>query len=126
MDRKATKILVVDDMSSMRMMIKAVLREAGYESVHEAGDGEKALELIGATPFGLVICDWEMPRVNGLEVLRQVRAAAATAALPFVMLTAVADRAHVGQAIEAGVSDYLVKPFKPLDLLHKIGRVAGL
>jgi CheY-like chemotaxis protein len=123
MDLANLKTLVVDDMSSMRMMIKAVLREQGIEAVQEAGDGAKALELLAGTAFGLVICDWDMPNVDGLEVLQELRAQPATAALPFIMLTANADRDHVSQAIEAGVSDYLAKPFKPIDLINKVRRV---
>ncbi len=125
MDRTTLKVLVVDDMSSMRMMIKAVLREMGILLVHEAGDGDKALELLNAQPFGLVVCDWDMPTVDGLAVLQQVRAEPRTSKLPFIMLTANSARDHVSRAIEAGVSDYLAKPFKPVDLMAKIKRVMG-
>ena len=125
MDRTTLKVLVVDDMSSMRMMIKAVLREMGILLVQEAGDGDKALELLAAQPFGLVVCDWDMPTVDGLTVLQQVRAEPHISALPFIMLTANSARDHVSRAIEAGVSDYLAKPFKPVDLMAKIKRVMG-
>ena len=125
MDRTTLKVLVVDDMSSMRMMIKAVLREMGILLVQEAGDGDRALELLAAQPFGLVVCDWDMPTVDGLTVLQQVRAEPHISALPFIMLTANSARDHVSRAIEAGVSDYLAKPFKPVDLMAKIKRVMG-
>ena len=117
------KTLVVDDMSSMRMMIKSVLRDNGIVEIVEAADGEKAVELLAKGRIDLVICDWDMPNMNGLAFLRHVRADAAMARLPFIMLTANADRDHVERAIEAGVSDYLAKPFKPPDLIRKVMRV---
>lgn len=123
MDLSKLKTLVVDDMPSMRMMIKAVLREHGIIDVREAPDGEKALEIFGTGRFGLVVCDWDMPRMNGLELLQALRGAQPGRDVPFIMLTANAGRDHVGQAIDAGVSDYLAKPFKPADLIKKIGRV---
>lgn len=125
MDLTKLKPLVVDDMASMRMMIKAVLRDVGMVAVQEANDGEKALEMIAGGAFDLVICDWEMPKVSGLEVLQVVRAQPKTAALPFIMLTANSRRDFVSKAIEAGVSDYLAKPFKPIELIKKIQRVTG-
>ena len=123
MDLTKLKTLIVDDISSMRMMIKSVLREYGIIDVHEAADGEKAVELIAAGRFDLIICDWDMPKMNGLEFLQHVRADDTTRQLPFIMLTANANREHVAQAIDAGVSDYLAKPFKPVDLIRKIDRV---
>ena len=122
MDLTKLKTLIIDDMSSMRMMIKSVLREYGIIDVHEAADGEKAVELIAGGRFDLIICDWDMPKMTGLEFLRHVRATDTTRQLPFIMLTAVSDRDHVAQAIDAGVSDYLAKPFKPADLMRKIDR----
>ena len=123
MDLTKLKTLIVDDISSMRMMIKSVLREYGIIDVYEAGDGEKAVEVIAASRFDLIICDWDMPKMNGLEFLQHVRADETTRQLPFIMLTANANREHVAQAIDAGVSDYLAKPFKPADLIRKIDRV---
>lgn len=122
MDLSKIKTLVVDDMSSMRMMIKSVLREYGVIDVQEAGDGEKAVEVLDSAPFQLVICDWDMPNMNGLELLQYVRGDARYNHLPFIMLTANSDREHVALAIESGVSDYLAKPFKPSDLIRKIGQ----
>ena len=115
MDLTKLKTLIVDDISSMRMMIKSVLREYGII--------EKAVEVIAASRFDLIICDWDMPKMNGLEFLQHVRADETTRQLPFIMLTANANREHVAQAIDAGVSDYLAKPFKPADLIRKIDRV---
>ena len=86
------------------------LREYGIIDVYEAADGEKAVEVIAASRFDLIICDWDMPKMNGLEFLQHVRADDTTRQLPFIMLTANANREHVAQAIDAGVSDYLAKP----------------
>lgn len=123
MDLSKLTVFVADDMSSMRMMIKAVLRQVGIEAVAEAGDGVKAIEALSARSYDLLICDWDMPKATGLEVLQHVRGDPSLAKLPFIMLTANANRVNVQQAIDAGVSDYLAKPFKPEDLLRKIRRV---
>ncbi len=123
LDLTRLTVMVADDMSSMRMMIKAVLRQVGIDAIAEAGDGDKAMELLSARHHDLVICDWDMPKANGLEVLQHVRGDPSLAELPFIMLTANSNRASVQQAIDAGVSDYLAKPFKPEDLLRKIRRV---
>lgn len=117
------RTLIVDDMASMRLMIKTLLREHGIDNVVEASDGSKAVEALRGNRFQLIICDWDMPKMTGLEFLRHVRAEPDLAEVPFIMLTAVANRDHVKSAIEAGVSDYLTKPFKPHDLLRKIQRV---
>lgn len=120
MDLSKVKTLVVDDMSSMRMMIKAVLRDVGMVDVREAPDGEKAAESLDGAPVDLVICDWDMPNMNGLELLQRLRSDERHKALPFIMLTANAQRDHVVKAIDAGVSDYLAKPFQPAELVRKI------
>jgi two-component system chemotaxis response regulator CheY len=125
MNLSKLRVLVVDDMASMRLMIKAILRDQGIEDITEASDGERAIEWLGTKGFDLVICDWDMPKQTGLDVLRHVRATAKLKALPFVMLTANSARGHVSQAIDAGVSDYLAKPFKPQALVQKVIRVVG-
>jgi len=123
MDRSKVKTLVVDDMPSMRMLIKSVLRDIGISDVAEANDGEKAIEVLARDRFRLIICDWDMPRMSGLDVLRYVRGDGGHQHLPFIMLTANASREHVAKAIDAGVTDYLAKPFKPADLVTKVFRV---
>jgi two-component system chemotaxis response regulator CheY len=124
-DYSKLEVLVIDDMSSMRLMIKAVLRDMGVESIAQAGDGEKALEVLAGRKFGLVICDWDMPKKTGIEVLQALRGGDRQPDLPFIMLTANSDRQHVMQAIQSGVSDYLAKPFQPQALVEKIERVLG-
>ncbi|MDJ0738782.1 MAG: response regulator [Gammaproteobacteria bacterium] len=120
MDLSKVKTLVVDDMPSMRMMIKAVLRDVGMVDVREAPDGEKAAESLDGAAVDLVICDWDMPKMNGLELLKRLRNDERHKGLPFIMLTANAQRDHVVEAIDAGVSDYLAKPFQPAELVRKI------
>lgn len=122
MDLAKLRVLVVDDMSSLRMMVKAVLVELGVGLIKEASDGAKAIEMLDRPDYDLIICDWDMPKATGLDVLQHVRGHAAIAGLPFIMLTANSNRGHVNQALEAGVSDYLAKPFKPQDLEKKIQR----
>ncbi len=110
------KILIVDDMPSIRDLVRAQLRAMGFTNMIEAEDGEEALKIIlshiaDADPLQLVISDWNMPKMKGLELLKQVRANPKTAQLPFVLLTSESERDQVTEAVLAGVSQYIVKPF---------------
>ena len=118
----ATHVLVVDDMASMRALIKATLQQAGFSSLDEAADGESAIDKIGRGRYTLIICDWDMPKKNGLEVLKFVRNDRDLKDLPFIMLTANANADLVKSAISAAVTDYVIKPFRPETLLSKIRR----
>lgn len=111
-----TKILVVDDMPSIRDLVSSHLKSMGYKDLTEAEDGQEAWQIIqkqlqDGKPFQLVISDWNMPKMKGLELLKQVRANPATAQLPFVLLTSESEREQVTEAVLAGVSQYVVKPF---------------
>jgi two-component system chemotaxis response regulator CheY len=111
-----TRILVLDDMPTIRELVKNQLRALGYKSIQEGEDGEKGLAILGenlklGTPIQLVISDWNMPKKSGLELLREVRAQKAWADLPFVLLTSESERDQVTEAILSGVSQYVVKPF---------------
>lgn len=111
-----TRILVADDMPTIRDLVKNQLKTMGFKNIHEAADGEAAMQLLtssasSGTPIQLVISDWNMPRMTGLEFLKQVRASAEWANLPFVLLTSESERDQVTEAILAGVSQYVVKPF---------------
>ena len=117
-----TRILIVDDMAAMRGLIKATLKQAGYHQVEEAIDGESAIGKVSKNTYDCVICDWDMPKANGLEVLQHVREQMRLQDLPFIMLTANTNASHVTQAIELGVTDYISKPFKPETLLTKLNR----
>ena len=116
------RILIADDMGSMRSLIKATLREAGYREIDEAIDGAGAMKQIAKTHYDLIICDWDMPKATGLDVLQRVRSADQRADLPFIMLTGTTQADLVKQAIDAGVTDYLAKPFRPDALIEKVTR----
>lgn len=119
----AIRILVVDDASFIRDMVKKHLRERipGVE-VFEAVDGNRALAAMKQQAIDLVLSDWEMPNMSGEELLRTLRQQSDSTELPFVMVTSRGDRSHVVAAIEAGASDYLVKPFTPEELLRKVAK----
>jgi two-component system chemotaxis response regulator CheY len=111
-----TRILVIDDMPSIRDLVKNHLKAMGFKSIQEASDGEEALRMLiqANTPSNsiqLVISDWNMPHMKGIDLLKHVRATAEWANLPFVLLTSEAERDQVTEAVLAGASQYIVKPF---------------
>jgi two-component system chemotaxis response regulator CheY len=111
-----TRILVVDDMPSIRDLVKNTLKAMGYKHFQEAADGEEAWKTLeklngGDQSIQLVISDWNMPKLKGLDLLKQVRATAHWTNLPFVLLTSESERDQVTEAVLAGVSQYIVKPF---------------
>jgi two-component system chemotaxis response regulator CheY len=110
---------------TMRKIVVKVCKDIGFSDLLEAPDGAKAWEVLDAAspPVGLVISDWNMPNVSGLDFLRKVRADARFAKLPFIMVTAEAEQHQVVEAIKAGVSNYVVKPFTPDQLKDKIEAV---
>lgn len=111
-----TRILVIDDMPSIRDLVKNHLKAMGFKNIQEASDGEEALRMLIQlnTPnnsIQLVISDWNMPNMKGIDLLKHVRAQAEWANLPFVLLTSEAERDQVTEAVLAGASQYIVKPF---------------
>lgn len=111
-----TRILVIDDMPSIRDLVKTQLRNMGFVDIAEAEDGEQGWKIIEtkygeANPIELVISDWNMPKMKGLELLKKVRSEAQFVNLPFILLTSEAEREQVTEAVMAGVSQYIVKPF---------------
>ncbi len=120
---KEKKILVADDQSSIRETLKLVLKEAGFKKVIGVSDGAEALKVMREQAIDLVICDWQMPKFSGLDVLRQVRSCDATLSLPFMMFTSSSESESVTEALNAGVSDYVVKPFQPAHLCRKTIRL---
>jgi len=111
-----TRILVADDMPTIRDLVKSQLKAIGFKTILEAADGEQAMQVLisnfsAGTPIQLVISDWNMPKMTGLEFLKQVRASTEWSNLPFVLLTSESERDQVTEAILAGVSQYVVKPF---------------
>lgn len=108
---KQMPILIVDDFSTMRRIVKNCLKQLGFENVTEAEDGQIAFEKLKAGNFELVISDWNMPNMMGIDLLRAVRADEKYKAVPFLMVTAESQKENVLEAAKAGVSNYIIKPF---------------
>jgi two-component system chemotaxis response regulator CheY len=119
-------ILVADDFSTMRRIIKGLLQDLGFSNITEADDGLSALSLLKAGNFDLLITDWNMPGMQGVELLRQVRADERMKKLPVLMLTAEAKREQIVAAAQAGVSGYVIKPFTAATLKEKIDKIFGV
>ncbi len=117
------KILVVDDFSTMRRIIKNLLHELGYSNVSEADDGNTALPMLRNGKFDFLITDWNMPGMPGLDLLKNVRADAELSKLPVLMLTAEAKREQSVEAAQAGVNGYVIKPFTAAILKEKIDKI---
>ncbi len=118
-----TKFLVVDDFSTMRRIVRNLLKELGYSNVDEAEDGAMALSKLKNENFDFVISDWNMPNMDGLEMLKQIRADAAIAKLPVLMVTAEAKKENIIAAAQAGASGYVVKPFTAATLDEKLSKI---
>jgi len=116
-------ILIVDDLPMMRSLMRDQLRRIGFKHVVEAECGQSAIRRMEHRKFDLVIADWNMPEMDGLELLKVIRAADDWKDTPFVMVTAEAKRAKVIEAVEAGVDNYIVKPFSASTLEEKIQKV---
>lgn len=121
--KKDLKFLVVDDYATMRRIIKHVLHDLGYVNVAEADDGKTALPMLKSGGYDVLITDWNMPGMPGLELLKAVRADSALAKLPVLMLTAEAKREQIVEAVQAGVSGYVIKPFTAETLSAKLDKM---
>lgn len=122
------KFLVVDDFSTMRRILAGLLKELGYGHVREAEDGEKALHLLRsgqgeAGPVNFIITDWNMPLMDGLELLKAIRADASLCHLPILMVTAEAKKENIIAAAQAGADGYIVKPFNAATLKEKLDKI---
>lgn len=122
MDQNA-KILIVDDMQTMRRLLKSALNDLGYTNVVDADGGAAALPLLETGEFSLLITDWNMPGMEGIDLLKAVRANDKLKSLPVLMVTAEAKKEQILEAAEAGVNGYVVKPFQPAQLKEKLDRV---
>lgn len=120
---KSMPILIVDDYQTMVRIMRNLLKQIGYENVDEASNGAEALEKIGTKPYSLIISDWNMEPVTGLELLTKVRADATNADTPFIMVTAESKTDNIIAARKAGVSSYIVKPFNAQTLKARIDAV---
>ena len=108
------KILVVDDSSTMRRIISNILKSCGHENLVEAADGIEGLNMLKANPdVGMVLTDWNMPNMNGIDFLAKIRETTPATELPVIMVTTEAEKANVVAAIKAGANNYIVKPFTP-------------
>ena len=117
------KVLVVDDMSTMRRIIKNVLKQIGFSDMVEAENGQDALNKLKAGDIGFIVSDWNMPVMPGIELLRTDRADAELKHLPFLMVTAEAPKENIIEAVQAGVSNYVVKPFTAEALQGKLEKI---
>lgn len=117
------KVLVVDDMSTMRRIIKNVLKQIGFSDMVEAVNGQDALNKLKAGDIGFIVSDWNMPVMQGIDLLRAVRADAELKHLPFLMVTAEAQKDNIIEAVQAGVSNYVVKPFTAEALQEKLEKI---
>ena len=117
------KVLVVEDQLSVRQIIKNGLGNIGYKDIHEALNGEEGLAKLKAGGFGLVIADWNMPVMTGIELLRAVRANPTLKSIPFLMVTGERLQENIMEAVQAGVSGYLVKPFSEDNLRENVEKV---
>lgn len=121
----ALKVLLVDDQFSVRQVARMSLEEIGIRQIHEADNGKDAFKTASTQPLDLIISDYNMPEMDGLGLLRAVRSHAAVRKLPFILLTGRGDKELVVQAAQAGVNNYLIKPFTPAILREKIEQVMG-
>ncbi len=117
------KALVVDDSLTIRRIVIKALQLAGIVETAEAGDGSEALEMLKAQPFDLILLDWNMPKLTGIEALRALRAEGKRT--PVIMVTTEAEKGRVLEAIKSGANDYLIKPFSPEQLAAKVKTVLG-
>ncbi len=117
------RILIVDDFPTMRKIVRGVLKQIGYSNIEEAEDGVQAYAKLEKEHFDFVVSDWNMPNMTGLELLKAVRANPKTKQIPFLMVTAEADKENIVEAVKSGVSNYVVKPFNAGTLKEKIEKI---
>ncbi|PIJ50937.1 two-component system response regulator [Erwinia sp. OLTSP20] len=123
MTDKNLRFLVVDDFNTMRRIVRNLLKELGFNNVEEAEDGVDALNKLHASSFDFVISDWNMPNMDGLQLLQTIRADDVLAKLPVLMVTAEAKKENIIAAAQAGANGYVVKPFTAAILEEKLGKI---
>jgi two-component system chemotaxis response regulator CheY len=117
------KVLIVDDFATMRRILKNILKQLGFKNLLEADDGTTAMEILDKQTVDLIISDWNMPKMTGLELLKTVRASDKYKRTPFLMVTAEAQKQNVIEAVQAGVSNYVVKPFTAEAIADKLAKI---
>ena len=122
---KNMKILVVDDFSTMRRIVRNLLVELGFSGnlIQEADDGEAAIAMLKSQPFDMVVTDWNMPNMTGIDLLRAIRAEPTLKTMPVLMVTAENNRDQIIAAAQAGVNGYIVKPFTAVTLQEKLTKI---
>ncbi len=122
MSYDSKKVLVVDDSSVMRQIIKNTLKQIGFGAgnISDADDGDAGLKKVQEAPLELIVSDWNMPKMTGIDFLKAVRADGGLKGIPFLMVTSEADKEKIMEAVQAGVSQYIVKPFNANQLEEKI------
>ncbi len=120
---KNIKILIVDDFSTMRRIIKNLLRDLGFTNTEEADDGTTALPMLQSGKFELLVTDWNMPGMQGIDLLRHVRADENLSSMPVLMVTAEQKKEQIVEAAKAGVNGYIVKPFTAQTLKEKLEKI---
>jgi two-component system chemotaxis response regulator CheY len=123
MSKENMKFLVVDDFSTMRRIVRNLLKELGFTNIEEAEDGAVALAKLKGGSFDFVISDWNMPNMTGIELLRAIRGDAALSSLPVLMITAEAKKENIIEAAQAKASGYIVKPFTAAVLDEKLSKI---
>jgi len=120
---KNMKVLVVDDFSTMRRIVKNLLRDLGFTNISEADDGSTALPMLQGGDFDFVVTDWNMPGMQGIDLLKAIRADASLLHIPVLMVTAEAKKEQIVMAAQAGVNGYIVKPFTAATLKTKLDKI---
>ena len=124
MPPKEISILIVDDFPTMRKIVKTVLKQLGYTNITEAEDGAEGLTILKTNnTIQFVVSDWNMPNMTGIELLKEVRKNPKLKHLPFLMVTAEADKENIVEAVKSGVSNYIVKPFNAATMKEKIEKI---
>ena len=118
--------IVVDDFATMRRIIKNILKDLQFKEIIEAENGAEALKLLKSIKVDLIVSDWNMPTMTGLELLKRVRADERLKSLPFLMVTAEAQKENIIEAVQAKVSNYVVKPFSPAVFAEKLAKIIPL
>jgi two-component system chemotaxis response regulator CheY len=117
------KILIVDDFATMRRILRNILKQIGFTNISEADDGKSALKELKKEKYDLVLCDWNMPEMPGIDLLNTLRTDDKLKDIPFVMVTAEAQKENILAAVKAGVSSYIVKPFNAETVSTKLGKI---
>jgi two-component system chemotaxis response regulator CheY len=120
---KDLTVLIVDDFLTMRRIVRKILRDLEFEKIIEAEDGSVALEILKTTKVDLIVSDWNMPKMTGLDLLKEVRGNDSIKDTPFLMVTAEAQKENIVEAVKARVSNYIVKPFTAAILEEKLAKI---